>query len=54
MRYPYKIVRFDLYCKSCVNKDVKETEEPCNKCLEVSAREETAEPEEYKEDKTKK
>ena len=30
MNYPYKIVRFDEYCHKCKNKDVKETENPCN------------------------
>lgn len=28
-----KIVDFSEYCKTCVNKDKKETEEPCYDCL---------------------
>lgn len=47
MNYPYKIVRFDEYCPTCKNKDVNETDEPCNACLEVEAREGTRVPEKY-------
>lgn len=47
MNYPYKIVRFDEYCPTCKSKDVKETDEPCNACLEVEAREGTRVPEKY-------
>ena len=28
-----KIVEFDKYCKTCLHKDVKEKDEPCNECL---------------------
>ena len=28
-----KIVRYDRYCKTCLNKDLKQDEEPCNECL---------------------
>lgn len=28
-----KEVRFDLYCRSCVNKDTPEKDEPCSECL---------------------
>lgn len=44
-----KLVRFDLYCPSCQNKDTTETDEPCNECLGIPARKGTAEPEKYKE-----
>lgn len=52
-----KMVRFDLYCKSCDHYSQKfpkenissEAQEPCNTCLEISAREGTRKPEYYKE-----
>lgn len=28
-----KEVRFDQYCKSCEFKDLEETKDPCNDCL---------------------
>lgn len=28
-----KIVEFDKYCKTCLHKDKKETEDPCYECL---------------------
>lgn len=28
-----KEVRFDIYCAKCINKDKKETEDPCVDCL---------------------
>lgn len=27
-------VRFDIFCSKCKHKDVKETELPCDECLE--------------------
>lgn len=30
----YKEVYFHQYCKSCKHKDVKDTDEPCNECLD--------------------
>ena len=29
----YKEVYFDQYCKTCKYKDTKETEDPCDECL---------------------
>lgn len=29
----YKEVYFDQYCKTCKYKDAKETEDPCDECL---------------------
>ena len=29
----YQEVNFNTYCDLCKNKDVPETEEPCNECL---------------------
>lgn len=51
MKYPYKIVRFDEYCHTCEHWLVNETEEPCNTCLEVKAREGTSVPEKYEANK---
>lgn len=31
----YKLVEFDKYCKTCVNKDVDEVKDPCNECLTI-------------------
>ncbi len=30
----YLLVDFKKYCETCKYKDVKETEDPCNECLE--------------------
>ena len=30
----YLFVDFEKYCETCTHKDVKETEDPCNECLE--------------------
>ena len=30
----YLLVDFKKYCETCKHKDVKETEDPCNECLE--------------------
>ena len=30
---PEKIVEFDRYCKRCINKDLDESEDICDKCL---------------------
>lgn len=34
MENDYREVRFDEYCKFCKHKATKETEDPCNECLE--------------------
>ena len=39
-----KEVRFDMYCRRCKNKTLDETKDPCNECLEVAYRVQTAEP----------
>lgn len=50
MRAPKpKMVRFDVYCKTCEYKDLREIESPCDECLDTPVREGTAEPEKYKE-----
>lgn len=30
----FKEVYFNQYCKTCVHKDLKETEDPCTECLD--------------------
>lgn len=44
-----KLVRFDIYCKSCVNKETPEYEDPCNQCLIYGGRANSEKPEYYKE-----
>lgn len=34
MESDYLLVDFSRYCKSCKHKDILETEDPCNECLE--------------------
>ena len=34
MEGDYLIVDFKKYCETCKHKDVKETKDPCNECLE--------------------
>lgn len=43
-----KEVRFDLYCETCVNREVKEFEEPCNECLDNFYNKNSAKPINYK------
>lgn len=40
----YKEVRFDLYCETCKHKDLKETLDPCNECLEEGMNLESVKP----------
>jgi len=46
-----KFVKFDEYCKKCVNKDTEESDpyKPCNDCLAVPAREYSERPVNFKE-----
>nr|DAQ19147.1 MAG TPA: Reverse gyrase zinc finger [Caudoviricetes sp.] len=34
MENDYKEVYFDLYCKNCKHKKVRERDEPCAECLD--------------------
>lgn len=43
----FKEVDFKTYCKTCKNKDVKETEDPCYDCLDIPARPDSHKPEKY-------
>ena len=40
-------VRFDLYCKLCIHKDLPEAADPCNECLEIGMREGSRKPEHF-------
>ena len=42
-----KLVDFNKWCDSCKHKNVKETDEPCDSCLEVPARQYSTKPEKY-------
>ena len=43
-----KEVYFDQYCKTCLHKDVKETEDPCCECLGEGARQDSHKPVNWK------
>lgn len=45
-----KLVEFDKYCDTCVNKDVEESDpyKKCHDCLSIPAREYSHTPEYYK------
>ena len=45
-----KIVKFDEYCNRCAHKDVKETEDPCNECLNNPGNEDSHRPVYFKEE----
>ena len=34
MEYRFKEVYFDIYCERCAHSDTKESEDPCDECLE--------------------
>ena len=42
-----KFVRFDKYCDSCKYAKKSPTDDPCNDCLGIGAREETEKPQYY-------
>lgn len=42
-----KEVYFNEYCKTCIHKNLKETEDPCNECLTEGARSESHKPVRY-------
>lgn len=45
-----KEVKFVLYCGKCKHAKLKESEEPCNECLGVTARQYTRKPLRFEED----
>lgn len=46
-----KMVYFDQYCKTCKDKDTKESKDPCNECLSNPFNDDTHEPIYYREQK---
>lgn len=49
--YDYKEVYFDQYCKTCKHKDVKDTKDPCNECLDEPVNLHSHKPVKYEEAK---
>ena len=45
-----KEVRFDWYCKSCKHKDVKDSDDPCNECLDNPVNLHSHKPTKYEEE----
>lgn len=43
-----KEVYFDFYCQRCAFKDVDESEDPCDRCLEYPSNQNSHKPVEYK------
>ena len=43
------LVDFEFYCKTCKYKNLNEVEDPCNRCLDIPARDNSKKPEYYKE-----
>lgn len=46
-----KEVYFSEYCEKCKNHDTKETDEPCNECLDIPMRYNSHKPEKFEEKK---
>lgn len=46
-----KIVEFENYCKTCLYRDLAESEEPCNECLTETTNVYSHKPVKYKENK---
>lgn len=44
------LVEFDKWCESCKHKNRKDTEEPCDSCIEVPARPDSRKPERWEAD----
>lgn len=40
-------VRFDKYCETCKHKDLKESKDPCNECLDYGFNVESEKPVKY-------
>lgn len=47
----YKEVRFDKYCKTCKHEKIKDTDEPCNECLDNPTNYASIKPVNYEEKK---
>lgn len=46
-----KEVRFDIWCDKCVHKDLEETKDPCNECLDYPSNTNSTKPRFFKEAK---
>lgn len=44
------IVKYDKYCSTCMFSKVKDTEDPCDECLNQPVNEDSRRPVNYKED----
>lgn len=49
MTKDYKLVHFEEYCKRCKHYEKPVSEDPCNHCLTIPARENSHKPENYEE-----
>jgi hypothetical protein len=49
MEYPYKIVDFEKYCPKCKYHKQKESEDPCNNCLNEGGNIQSQKPVNFKE-----
>lgn len=49
MEYPYKIVDFEKYCPKCKYYKRKESEDPCNDCLNEGGNIQSEKPVNFKE-----
>ena len=45
MENQVKFVEFNIYCQRCKYRNLNEAQDPCNKCLDIGARENTHVPE---------
>ena len=44
-------VQFDYWCNKCIHKDLEETKDPCNECLDYPYNDNSTKPKFFKEDK---
>ena len=49
MEYHLREVMFDIWCPKCEHRNVLETEDPCNECLNYPANEDSTKPVKFKE-----
>lgn len=46
-----RFVEFEKYCNKCKHKELKDTDEPCNTCLDNPANEDSRKPNYFEEKK---
>lgn len=51
MEFVDKEVYFDKYCKTCIHRDLPESENPCHECLQNPSNVNSHKPVNHKEDK---